>query len=470
MHILIQPYAPQDTSSELADRLYAETEGLPFFINEYLRLIQRQDADTLSVWELPGGVRDLMRFRLAAINDLDRQLLSTGAVIGRSFGFELLRDISGRSEEEVLTSLDSLLAQGLVTELPMQDDDTEPFQYDFYHGKLRTVLYQELSFARQRLLHRRVAQHLSDNLRQEASPALLGHIAHHYQQAREDDRAAQHYFEAGQRAQHLYAHSEALAYYEHALALGYQNSASIHYGIGQVLTFQGRYGDAISRFETAAAQAEGILSARIEHRIAQVNHRLGEWEPAEQHYQMALGMVQDSQQGIAARILADWCLTAHRRGNHQHAQQLAQDSLAYATQSDDQSALTQVHNILGILSRDAGDYQQAIRYLEQSIEIAIQTRNLGAQLAALNNLALAYRANMNMQDALEMAQHAIMLCEQYGDRHLEAALHSNLGDILHELGRTSDAEAHQKLSAGILADIDAGEGITRPEIWKLVEW
>ena len=58
----------------------------------------------------------------------------------------------------------------------------------------------------------------------------------------------------------------------------------------------------------------------------------------------------------------------------------------------------------------------------------------------------------------------------YFSRIATGYTHSNLGDILHEIGRTSDAEVHQKVSAAILSDIDTVEGITRPEIWKLVEW
>ena len=57
-----------------------------------------------------------------------------------------------------------------------------------------------------------------------------------------------------------------------------------------------------------------------------------------------------------------------------------------------------------------------------------------------------------------------------GDRHHEAALHSNLTDLLHAAGRRDAAIDHLKQAAPIFAEIGAREGGLQPEIWKLTEW
>lgn len=68
-----------------------------------------------------------------------------------------------------------------------------------------------------------------------------------------------------------------------------------------------------------------------------------------------------------------------------------------------------------------------------------------------------------------MAEQALELCARQGDRHREAALHNNLADLHHEIGRSEAAMAHLKEAVTIFADIGE-EGVALPEVWKLVEW
>ncbi|HEX9076629.1 MAG TPA: AAA family ATPase, partial [Anaerolineae bacterium] len=152
--------ATGDWAPEIGRRLYRESEGLPFFVVEYLKAMGsekpvRPDAN----WSLPGGVRDLLHSRLAGVTETGWQLLNAAAVIGRSFDFDTLREASGRSEEETVTALERLMAQGLIREISAGSVG-RGLVYDFSHEKLRNLVYEETSQARRRLLHRRVAESL----------------------------------------------------------------------------------------------------------------------------------------------------------------------------------------------------------------------------------------------------------------------------------------------------------------------
>src|SRR4030067_3560473 len=85
----------------LGDRLFQETEGLPYFILECLAsLPQPGHSHIIGDWPIPGSVQELLRFRLSHICDMEMQILSTTAVIGRSFGFDNLREARGQGEDE----------------------------------------------------------------------------------------------------------------------------------------------------------------------------------------------------------------------------------------------------------------------------------------------------------------------------------------------------------------------------------
>lgn len=451
----------------VSDRLFNETEGLPFFLIEYLAaLVAGQPGDE----SMPGGVRGLLQSRLAGASETGRQLLHTAAVIGRSFDFDTLRAASGRSDEEVVTALEELMNLGLVEEV--KGSGQPGLTYDFSHEKLRALVYEETSMARQRLLHRRVAEALFARSRSQRDIGLLAaQIAYHYQWAGQDSEAADYFRLAGDHARTLYANAEALACFRSALALGHPAAVELHEAVGDLQTLLGEYSAAVTSYETAAALAAPGALARVEHKLGMVHHRRGELDLAESCYQSALAVLHDTgRSGEGARLYADWSLTAHHQGHNRKALNLAYQARDLAERAGDTQALAQVHNLLGILARSQNDTELACQHLAQSLALAETLGEPGARIAALNNLALAYSATGDIQQAIGLTEQALALCATQGDRHREAALHNNLADLLHEAGQAEAAMVHLKQAVTIFAEIGAEAGAPRPEIWQLVEW
>lgn len=468
------PLLPQVVSQ----RLYQETEGLPFFLVEYLTVLTHSEqALTDDNWSMPGGVRGLLQSRLAGVSETGWQLLTTAAVIGRSFDFDTLRVASGRSDDEIVTALEALIEQGLVTEVKGSSGE-QGIIYDFSHEKLRTLVYEETSLARRRLLHRRVAEVLINRVRGRYELGnLAGQIAHHYRLTGQDTEATEYFKLAGEHARSLYANAEALAHFQSALALSHPDAA-LHEAIGDLHTLLGEYNAALTSYETAAALQGGeedIASlttlARVEHKLGDVHHRRGEWELAESYFQAALTVQRKTGlEGESARLYADWSLAAHHQGQTNKALNLAQQARELAENTGDTRALAQVHNILGVLARSQNDPELACQHLEQSLAMAEALGDPAVRIAALNNLALAYSVRGDVENAIKLTEKALSLCVAQGDRHREAALHNNLADLFHTAGQSEAAMAHLKQAVTIFAEIGAEAGAPQPEIWKLVEW
>ena len=471
---LVQSAVPADLalSGRLIERLYQETEGLPFFLIEYLLAITKgMLSPEKEDWSPPGGVRELLNSRLNMVSETGRQLLSTASVIGRSFDFDTLREVSGRGEEETVIALEELIAQGLVEEVHA-DVGEQALQYDFTHERLRVLVYEETSFARRRLLHRRVAEALVGRTRDHRAIGMLtGQIAYHYRVAGNESRAAEYFKLAGDYARSLYANAEALAHFQMALALGYPDPAVLHESIGDLYTFLGEYGNALKSYETAAALCGSSALANVEHKLGNVYERRGEWDLAESHFEAALDAFGDEgPAGERARVYADWSLAAYHRGQMDQALHLAQQALNLAETAHDTRALAQAHNILGILASKQHKPGEAQYHLERSLALAEELNDLGVRVAALNNLALVCKSNGEIERAMILTQDALVLCVSQGDRHREAALHSNLADLFHAAGNSEAAMSHLKQSVSIFAEIGLDAGTMRPEIWKLVEW
>ena len=171
----------------VVDVVFAETEGLPFFVIEYLTSIREGRPESVDV-------PDILESRLAGLSDIARQVASAAAVIGRSFDAESLRSVCGRSDDEVVTALEELLKHGVVRE-----PGGGATGYDFSHELLRRHVLGSTSLARRRLLHQRTAAVLAGRHRRDPG-AMAAQIGFHFESAGNDHEAADQYAMAAQRA------------------------------------------------------------------------------------------------------------------------------------------------------------------------------------------------------------------------------------------------------------------------------
>ena len=240
----------------------------------------------------------------------------------------------------------------------------------------------------------------------------------------------------------------------------------MHDLMGDLLMLQGRYGEAERSYATALEG--GASFGAVRSKAAGIRQRIGDYEGAERAYAEALAALDSSEHAARAGLLADRAMNAFRIGRPDAADAFARAALDDASASKDERAIAQAHNVAGILASHRGDHEAARTHLEASLLGAEKLADPVAMAAALNNLASALRAT-DVDRALEFAQRALELCARVGDRHREAAMHSNLADLLRAAGRTNEAERHLRLSAAIFAEIGAPDEL-HPEIWKLTEW
>ncbi len=464
---------PRSLPSHLGHDLYKESEGLAFFVVEYLAAMP-EDISSFQFGELPGSGLDLLHSRLSAVSETGWQLLTAAAVIGRSFDFETLREASGRSEEEVAAEMEVLARRGLIREYPGGEGNGNP-TYDFSHEKLRSLVYAETSLGRRRILHRRAADALSGRSRP-VTQSISSQIAYHYEQAGRVAQATEFYRMAGEYAARLFANREAIDHFRKALdsserAGKDQDKSGIYEAIGDLQTLLGEYQEGIKHYQAALQMRETDQRAGLFHKIGGVYDRMGEWAEAEVNFKQALNIRKgEIGKRRKAQIYADWSLTAHHSNQPEHALELARQALSLAEHAGDKRTLAQVHNLLGVLARSQEDLEKACDHLEHSLKLAEVLGDQGAQAAALNNMALVSSQDGNLELAIRLSERALEMSASRGDRHREAALHNNLADLHHAAGEPQAAMEHLKKAVSIYAEIGIQAGSWQPEIWKLTEW
>jgi len=215
---LAENVAGREVNPAVMDCLYRETEGNPLFIVETVRSGLPDDVRELPSGArvcvprpLPKRMREAIMARIAQLSPLSRSLGELAATIGREFTFDVLRGASDASDDRLVQGLDELWQRRIIRE---QGEDA----YDFSHDKLREILYDNLSEARRRLLHRRVARAL-ERVYPDDGSGMAGRIAAHYERADELREAVEYYRRAAEGAARIQAEEEAARYRRRASAL-----------------------------------------------------------------------------------------------------------------------------------------------------------------------------------------------------------------------------------------------------------
>jgi DNA-binding SARP family transcriptional activator/predicted ATPase len=474
-------------TDDLVAALLEESEGLPLHLVEALATGE-VGADGRR------GVEAILRDRIASVGETTGQILSAAAVIGRSFDFATVRAASGRSEEETIDALEELARRGIVRELPGSAD---AIRYDFRHGRLRETAYEITSLARRRLLHRRVA----DALRVDVSGAARDQvgrfalIASHEREGGRPQAAVAAYLEAADRAESVFANSEAIDDLEAALALDPSAGPRIHERIGHLHARLGDYPAAITALETAAALAATDDLPAIEVALGRVHRRRGDLAAAASHLDWALASlgaapgdgatavggaaaagggaaVAAARPGDALRAQAqiERSLIALRRGDLEAADAAARDACEAAARASDRHLAGVGERLVGLVAQARGDVPAARSALERSLLLAVDDPDPTASIAASTALALTLAAAGSVDEAIETAEGAVEACRRIGDRHLEAAVENHLADMCHEAGRTDESMVHLKRAVALFAEIGEGGSEPEPGIWALAAW
>jgi ABC-type transport system substrate-binding protein/class 3 adenylate cyclase len=203
---------------EFAQLLAERAGGNPYFVGETIRDLResgalREENGTLVLVgdaSIPAVIQEALQARLDRLDAEARELVTTAAVIGRSFGLLLLERLLPRAR--LLPTLSELQWLQLVVE---ERGGAAP-EYRFRHGLVQEVAYGSLVEARRRDLHRLVGEALLE-LHPDSPVETYGLLARHFAEADEPDRAVEYLLKAGDAARAAYAQQEAIELYRRAL-------------------------------------------------------------------------------------------------------------------------------------------------------------------------------------------------------------------------------------------------------------
>ena len=446
--------------SPLADFLYRESEGNPFYAVEYLRWLIESGAvridprrrisglksEMLEGSALPNGVRALIRARFGALGEEAREILELAAVMGRSFDLSLLSRATARGEAEALGIIEPLMSSGLIVE-------TEAAKtYYFSHDKLRHTLYEDINPSRRSALHLRVAGALEEV---GGEPAEL---AHHYLQAEAWRPALENLILSARKAEESYAWQTTLKSYARALEVVEKLPDSDGERF-ELLAARERFLEHMDRREERAKAAEEMLelARRLgdKARIAEAHVRrigvlmaLANPQGAAEAGREAMVIFRESEDKAGeARAHRELGYVSLVNGDHAGALEATLRALWIHRELGSQRAEAGDAGNIAHVYRGMGDYDSAIRWNEEALRIDRELGDTLGEAFRLNSMAQIQREQGNLEAALSLHLKSLPKLAEAGTKNLSATQHNNCGWICLSLGRPKDALEHFRMAA-----------------------
>lgn len=264
-HALRQGQAPD----ALGDQIYHATGGNPFFVLETLRSLRERQllaladdgrwriaGDGAVTSQLPTSLRRLIESRVRGLAPDEQRALAAASVLGAAFSGSLWSRMSAAEPRPSAAQGGADLPGELLRRRFLVKGDEE---YQFNHGLLQEVVYQELGEDERRGLHLRAAEAL-----EQEHYARIEALAQHLCLAGAWARALPYLVQVGDRARQLCAYGDALHAYDRALGAAAQLESaprdlqwSLLLKRAEICTLLGDYEAALAAYEAARRAAEG---------------------------------------------------------------------------------------------------------------------------------------------------------------------------------------------------------------------
>jgi tetratricopeptide (TPR) repeat protein len=210
---------------DLEELILANTEGVPFFIEEFLkslkdlRIIEIIDdryhvTKNIQYVTVPSTIQDMIMARVDSLPDDAKELLQIASVIEREFEYELIKQVAGSPEQDLLTRLSILKESELLYERGIYPQST----YIFKHSLTREVVYNSLLLKQRKKVHEKIGKSILD-LHSNRLEEFYEVLSYHYSRSHDLVNALHYLRLSGIKAIRKQSYLEAYHFYKEAIAV-----------------------------------------------------------------------------------------------------------------------------------------------------------------------------------------------------------------------------------------------------------
>jgi tetratricopeptide (TPR) repeat protein len=476
--LLLQSLGRGEVDTKLANEIFTLTEGSPLFAIEIIEQLVKageislsngmwnKRTDTLGKIYLPPSLKILLVQKWNSLSMNAQLLLNIVSVAGEHTHLKILENILKIPTEEFLSTLDEIISVGLLKESGLT--------YNFVHPLFREAIYQQMSSARKLDIHKQIAKSLEVLFENESSLPIES-IAYHYSQAGEINLAMDYLIKAGNRAEKLYAHNDALESYREAIKLLsdskketsklkielYERIGDVYRAIGDIENSLPAYKEALKILNQTELQSKEKLIGNLHRKIALGAILTVDMKTAETHLSKAYQLLKDDKLE-EARVLIVQALFQWHLNQLEKAVSLANGALELAEGVGAEVEVSQACEMLALSYMPLGKWEEGLRY-----ELRRETSGWSPDIVVVTDGHLClWEYHLGGNEPYEQASDFISKVSEQanklGDLRCVAVCHYALGSIAFMRGSFDEAKGNLEKARNLQQKIKspAGESYT----------
>ncbi len=428
----------EQLAADLEELVLQKTEGIPFFIEEFMKslkdldIIEKKDGGyflTSDVHDvtIPGTIQDVIMARVDSLPEATKDVLKTGSAIEREFSYELMKRVTGISEQELLSHLSALRDAELLYERGIYPQST----YIFKHALTREVVYDSIMTKQRKKLHLGIGNAIEDAYRDNLDEHYEV-LAGHYVSGENWDKGAEYCRLAARKAERAASFDDAIAYSEKRIACleRLPQVENVQRKIVDARTAVGLYHSQMAHYFEAKEAVDPIVDLALEldykRRVSQIYTVLGYyWYQVEDDFPKAFKYLEDA--------------------------------LKIAEELNDRLSLAQANYGLGLALSYSCQYERALHHMGKTLEINVTANNLWAISVMQSMLSVwVYGFQGKIGLGYRTSDEALRLAEESGDIYSRAFGYTFHGYSCYCKGFLEQAEEY------LLKGIDFSEGLDSP--------
>ncbi len=412
-----------NVDKEIEDLTLSKAEGIPFFIEEFikslreLKIIEQSNGTykltrNLKTIAIPSTILDVIMARVDHLPEGAREVLRTGSVIEREFSHELIRQVTGLPEQELLSYLSSLRDSELLYERGIYPQST----YIFKHALTKEVVYDSILTKRKKQLHAKVAGAIEDIYKDD--------ICYHYGVLSDHCIACEDYEKGAE-----YARFEAMKY---------QKAASYRGAV----EYAKRSLTCLEKLHSTEDVQRRVIDARVMLSISyqSLNYYIEAKEAVEPVIDLALNLnYQKGILGIYAAVGLYYCWVEE---DFVKGTQYLKKVFEISAKVGEYLTLWFSNYHLGSAIVSNHQFDESISYIKTSLDLDLLSKNLTAIALAKSGLALTYNWQGKTNRALQISTEALQSATESGDIIALQTAYTTQGMSYYHKGLFREAEKY----------------------------
>ena len=426
-HILGTP----DIDRDLEDLILQKTEGIPFFIEEFIRSLKdlgvierkgshcRLSKDILKL-AIPSTIHDMIMARVDTLPEGAREVLKTGSVIEREFSHDLIKRVTGLPEQELLSCISSLKDSELLYERGIYPESN----YIFKHALTREVIYDSLLERKKRELHDKIGNAI-ENAFESHLAEHYGALTNHFMRSENFIKAAQYAMHAAKKNQRAGSLADAILYGQHCVSAleKLPRTQELDRSIIDARTTLGLYYNQTNNFVLSREAVEPVLGlvAKYDYkrRMAQINAILGAY---------------------AYAVEEDFAKASDQ----------LREAINAAEAMGDLISLVMANHWMGHVLADSCEFDQALPYLNKGLEINTMANvlwGISAHKSCIARTIYLFQGKVNV--GYPMSLEGLQTAEESGDTYSKAEAHCSMAFAYLFKRQLEDAKKHLLEGCGL---------------------